>query len=80
MTFPAGFALIDDVKAHGNSGWVHVTWGRDCRDGWMVWKTTRPRVIAAARKAFHDQAPVRLHSDKWPYLDRVEWLGDEVSC
>lgn len=70
---PDGFRLIDDYKLDGD--WHHVTWGRDAAGGWMVYKTKLAKVGLAAHNAFTEKMPVMLHSNKFPYLDKVEKLG-----
>ena len=75
--FPAGFALIDDYKPDGD--WHHVTWGRDAQGGWTVYKTKLAKVANKARVAFNDRVPVKLHSKKFPFLDAVERLDDDMT-
>jgi phage recombination protein Bet len=74
---PLGFALIDDYKPDGD--WHHITWGRDAQGGWTVYKTKLMKVANAARVAFNDRVPVRLHAKKFPYLDKVERLDGGMS-
>jgi len=66
----AGFRLIDDFKYSG--GFYLVTWGRDLQGGWTIYKTQYKDIAAVALEAFRDGARVRLHSKRFPYLDRVE--------
>ncbi len=70
---PEGFRLIDDYKIDGD--WHHVSWGRDAQGGWMLYKTKLASVGQAAREAFASREPVKIHSKKLPWLDKVERLG-----
>jgi len=73
---PHGFALIDEVKMDGD--FIQVFWGRDAQGGWTKYKTKLPHVGADARDAFRDKMPVRIHSKKDGWLDKVERL-DKVA-
>ncbi len=75
---PAGFHLIDDFKADGD--WSHVTWGRDAQGGSVTYKTKIAKVAAEARAAYLEQQPVRIHSKKYPWLDKVERLDGGMSA
>jgi phage recombination protein Bet len=70
--FPPGFHLIDDYRPDGD--WHHISWGRDAQGGSMVFKTKLRKVADAARVAYNDRVPVRLHCKKAPLLDKVERL------
>jgi phage recombination protein Bet len=70
---PDGFRLIDDYKLDGD--WHHITWGRDAQGGSRIWKTKLAKIGLEAHNAFTEHMPVQLHSNKPPYLDRVEKLG-----
>jgi len=73
---PPGFALIDAFKPDGN--FWHITWGRDAQGGSVVYKTKIEKIADAAREAYVDRVPVRLHSKKFPWLDKVEVAADDV--
>lgn len=75
--YPPGFALIDEYKPDGD--WHHISWGRDAQGGWMTYKTKLAKVANRARVAFNDRVPVKLHSKKFPFLDAVERLDDDMT-
>lgn len=68
--WPPGFRLIDDYKLDGD--WHQVTWGRDAKGGWAIFKTKLAKIGLEAHNAFTEHVPVLLHSKKPPYLDKVE--------
>jgi len=65
--------LIDDITTSGD--FTCVTWGRDSKGGWTIYKTKIGKIAQAARDAFAAHEPVLLHSDKFPYLSKVERLS-----
>ena len=70
---PEGYRYIDEYRIDGD--WHHVTWGRDAQNGWMTYKTKLGKVGLAAKDAYDKHQPVRLFSNKFPFLDKVESLG-----
>lgn len=71
--WPPGFRLIDDYKLDGD--WHQVTWGRDAKGGWAIFKTKLAKIGLEAYNAWTARVPVLLHSKKPPYLDKVERLS-----
>lgn len=69
---PDGFELIRDYKLDGD--WHQVWWGRDGSDGYRLYKTKLAKIGLDAHNAYTERQPVKLHSTKAPFLDRVERL------
>ena len=73
---PAGFDLIDDIRI--DNDWYHVDWGKDAQGATMTWKTKLTKVGNRARVAFNDRIPVKLQAKKFPFLDKVERVDDDM--
>jgi hypothetical protein len=69
---PDAFKVIDDYRRDGD--WYRFVWGRDCQGGWREYKTMMPLIAKPGIDAFRSKTPVKLHSKKFPYLDKVEVL------
>lgn len=70
---PPGFALIDNYKPDGD--WHKFLWRRDAHDGAAEYKTKLGHIAEAAIDAYRAKVPVKLHSKKLPFLDKVEVWG-----
>lgn len=70
---PEGFAYLAAPEEQRN-GWFAVGWQG------TEYRTKLPAVISAAQQAYADGVPVKIHSKKAPWLDRVEtWKPEDTS-